>query len=336
MTESRVQTAKIAAGLLVLPLVELIFFRFYLHSFLGLRIGFPGMTDYDFFLPGPTGFFLLMHCLHQGKQVTLRFDKKIFLIHICFLFGFLTFNHFLKMQGGFASGFFAIYWTGLFFGMVGSAFCLFVQPSYYLLNPNRWAFLPTLLLVFSFPIYLRLFRFAWQASSFAIYYGIQVFSGLFSLGFSVHHTASHYIVLEHPALKARIGQGCAGLDGMFLFTFTFILLATVNFKKFSGKQWIFVYCLGMVGMYFINLLRILLLFTIGVALVQWLGSRWGIDVFKTIAHAHLGWLLYLFSIATYVGAIHLWWSRHLVRRSFINRNGSRRGFVTEPGNRAHL
>ncbi len=294
------EVIKKAFLLALLPVIELVFLRVYLHSFLNLRIGFPGMTDYDFFIPGPVAFLLLVYSLESGKSSRLKIQKNILLTNLLLLALCVLNGHLYSSVSSFSS----FLWRSSFFvlliGLVASGFGSFISFSYYFKNPNRISIIPATLIAFIFPIYMLLFQKVWGSFSFFTSTGVEKLTRLlFGNAVEISLSPSRYLILDHELLKVRIGQGCIGGDGVLLFTFVTLMLMILFRKSVTRFQWFLVFLSGLVVMYLVNLVRIIFLFVLGIALMKTFESERAMLIFKLTAHTHLGWILYLTSIASY-------------------------------------
>lgn len=290
--------------LFFIPFIELIALRIYLHHFLKLRIGFIGMTDFDFLLPLPIASFFLVYAWEGGKKGSLPFREKKNFSNLFFVFCFLLLNHSYAEILNFSPFFLKLVWHGLLLAVFLSALCIFLPFSYYNQQSKRWMWVPFVLIASVFPLSMNFFSFLWPAFSFFTYQCVKFFVGLFfGQSVAISLSPSNYLVMEHAFLKVRIGQGCIGLDGIFLFTFVCLLFFCLRRKAFSGLQWGMIYLLGILGMCLMNIFRILFLFSTGISLYRNLGSEAGRVIFTTLAHTHVGWILYLSALVTYFSVL---------------------------------
>ena len=86
---------------LFIPVIELLFARYYLHSVLGLRIGFYNTTDFDYVLPVPTAILIFYCALQQKERVSIQWQPKWFIANMNFFVVFLIFNHLGSKVGAF-------------------------------------------------------------------------------------------------------------------------------------------------------------------------------------------------------------------------------------------
>jgi len=61
----------------------------------------------------------------------------------------------------------------------------------------------------------------------------------------------------------NIGKPCSGIDSMMMFIFLFVFIAGYDWIKFNKRKLIPLFFIGTIGVFFVNVLRIYLLITIG-------------------------------------------------------------------------
>jgi exosortase/archaeosortase family protein len=85
--------------------------------------------------------------------------------------------------------------------------------------------------------------------------------------------------------RAIVGKSCSGIDSFLLFTSLYTLIFILDYKRLKKKLAILLYFLGIVGMFFVNILRIFLLFIIG----AYIDAKFAVGLF----HTNAGWVLFL-------------------------------------------
>lgn len=279
-----------AIAVMALPVLELILLRFYFHDFLNLRIGFPGFTDYELLLPAPMGFFAFFIALETAQSAKLHFTKLWFGIHCIVISVFV-----LATQSGVSYG---IWIMGLV-ATILSAFLVFWNPKQILANPNFWAIGPSCVMVFSLVLYMKYGSKLWQLAIHQMEWILREFlsfTGNEVVQVSVTKKELH---LYHPLVKLRLGQGCGGFDGIFFFLSALSIFAPLNWRLFRAKTWLLIGFLGTIFFMVLNVLRILVLFSLGIAGSLILGQEKGISLMISIFHAHLGYLLYATGMALF-------------------------------------
>jgi exosortase/archaeosortase family protein len=295
----------IKRGLLVLiwPAFQLLGLRLILRFGFGLSYGFQGITDYDFLLPAPIGFLILMQVLDSKKIEPLTLQKKALILNLTATALFLLLNashpwFYEKSPIDFVS-----LWFFLLGTIFLSSFCLFLSPQFYLRNPNRFAFLPCLLIATSLYFHRIALHHEWKWIGAFTSHSVHAFFRMipFSQASSTF-SATQELALEHPAFSARISEGCGGLDSLFLFSLVYFIVVLTREMESKPLRTSLIYLLGLVFMYVLNIVRIASLFFLGVLLVKVFPRPIGVSIFKLVFHAHLGWFLYCFGIYFYLKA----------------------------------
>ena len=279
-----------AVAVMALPILELVALRHYFHDVLQLRIGFPGFTDYELFLPAPLGFLAFFVSLETAQITQLRFQKLWFGIHSIVFSLFI-----LATQSGISFEFWSL---GLILTTL-TAFLIFWNPKEIVKNPNFWAIGPSCLMVFSVVLYMKYGSQVWH---FAIHHFEGLLKGLLAvtgneiIKVSVVREQLH---IYHPLVRLRLGQGCGGFDGILFFLAAFSIFAPLNWRCFSWKSWLGFAFLGAGLFLLLNILRILILFSVGVWGSLLMGQEAGISLMIGFFHVHLGYLLYAAGMCLY-------------------------------------
>jgi len=295
------ETTRRALAVLTWPLLQLFFLRVFIHEFLQLRFGFSNITDFDLILPAPIAFVVLWHALEKAGPCSLKLQRKALVVNLIASAVFLLGNNFYEELIRLSPLGTVSMWF-VFLGLViTSAFCVFVPPSYYYKNENRFSFLPCTLIGSSLYFYTNGFHTGWSwlgsLTSVSIY-------GIFKLiPFTQaisYFNANSEVVLEHPLFTASIGKACGGFDSFFYFTIVFLLVHTLYRKALRPSRSVTVYGGGLSLMFTLNLFRIVFLFFLGIGLQKVLPHKTAINLFKLCFHANFGWLLYTAGIFTYL------------------------------------
>lgn len=110
------------------------------------------------------------------------------------------------------------------------------------------------------------------------------------------------IILSAPHFQLRLFDGCSGIEGMFLFAFLLSTLLLFDWPLFRARDCLWLYLAGLLGVFFLNAIRITALFLLGVW--AWrpdagplaIASR---DLPLTLFHSFAGWALYLAAFAVF-------------------------------------
>jgi exosortase/archaeosortase family protein len=76
-----------------------------------------------------------------------------------------------------------------------------------------------------------------------------------------------------------IAQTCSGIDSMLLFTFLFFGILAWDWKILNKKKAVFLFCIGIIGVFLLNILRIFFLILIG----AYLSQSFALNIFHTNA-----------------------------------------------------
>ncbi|NBX83701.1 exosortase/archaeosortase family protein, partial [bacterium] len=277
-----------SAMLLVIPVTEALFLRWLLHSALGLRIGFVGFTDSDFIFPMPLSFLFCFWTMNQARQFRFKLNTAMLLFNLALLSSFVGLNTVFYLRGSNPSGFWMMgLWWLLFVGIVASALLIWIGFWQFLTHPSRRSVVPALLVGFSIVVTQNWGGMLWPLISRMLEGSLEPL-----LPFKLLRSSSH-LILVHPALTLRIGLGCSGLDGLLFYMATFLLVWPLGGTYFLTKwRWAKVFVIGLVLQYILNLLRISLLFGLGIGLVRLFGVQQGTSILMNFFHVHLGYVLY--------------------------------------------
>jgi exosortase/archaeosortase family protein len=93
--------------------------------------------------------------------------------------------------------------------------------------------------------------------------------------------------------RAIVGKPCSGIDSFLLFTSLYALIVLLDHKKIHKVKALWVYVIGIVGMFLTNVLRIMLLFIVGAYVDP--------DLAIGLFHTNAGWILF-------IGYFFIFWS----------------------------
>lgn len=280
-----------ASGLVFLLSGELLFLRYLLRQGLGLEIGWRFTTDYDLFLPFFCALFLTLFSLHQRDVLRFHFSKKNLAVHSLFL------ALFVLVSWG-ASGL----WSLAGFLVVASFFSSFFSLRALFSRPVLELAIPFLLVAFSITLVLNLPNFLWNA--FLARTGNWACSVLTVLvpksqcvvEGTLGANQESVLNLSTSFMAFKIGKGCAGLEGIFLFSSIFMAWLGISPKDPGGVVTSVLFVSGLFYILFLNVLRLFLVLGAVRGIFQVWGIeaayRWGIVIF----HTHIGWLVYLAGI----------------------------------------
>lgn len=91
--------------------------------------------------------------------------------------------------------------------------------------------------------------------------------------------------------SAIIGRPCAGIDSLLLYIAVFALIIILDYKKMKKWPTAIFFVVGAIGMFFVNIIRLLLLFIIG----STIDARFALGLF----HTNIGWILFMIYFVVY-------------------------------------
>ncbi|MBI3294442.1 MAG: hypothetical protein HYZ71_06895 [Deltaproteobacteria bacterium] len=279
--------------ILTVPFFEFFVLRFWLHSILNVRIGFPFLTDYDYVCPSLLAFLILMLRLQQEEPVSLQIRKTTAAIHLLLVATFVTLS--LNFSWLKASHLLWLWWGAAATTLVSGLFVL-VKASYFFGKKNRYRVLAALPIAGSKLIARQLFAFLWVPAMHLT--GLLVYGGLrpfFSdLSHTVHLTnrQEEYVHISNSAYTLAIGVGCSGLEGVGFVGAALLFTIMLDPKRLRPIFWINCLLTGLIAFYLLNVLRLGLVFSIATVFLHLFGHDIGVASALTLVHDSMGWLLH--------------------------------------------
>lgn len=290
----------IPLALLALPCVEVFWLHAWVRETFGPNNAVLGFYSRDVFIPLLIGAAIALDVLHRRRPLEL--GPSLPLLFNLTLFGAL----FLQLR----------FWSA-FLGFVGHAVSVallilealalgplalfgFLKPGpfYRRLKPAapRWlGVIGASALLFRYPIWIEA---AWPVIGPLTTNCTAFLLTLFGVPPTTVKT-QYNILLTHPDLKVGIGQGCAGLEGVFFFVFAFSLYWALLERPIpitKAAKW---FVGGVTFLFFLNIFRIAVFFWIA---VQMSGPK-GSSFFEWAFHHNVGWFLYALGIAGFFAAL---------------------------------
>jgi len=110
-------------------------------------------------------------------------------------------------------------------------------------------------------------------------------------------------VLLSPHYTIEVYPGCSGLEGIFILLFLLSVFVLYDWDHFKTRRLLLRYALGIIFMFFVNVLRITSLFTLGYwahdpHAWMWVQSLKGAPAF--MFHTYVGWVFYLIAIVIFI------------------------------------
>lgn len=311
------------AVVLLLPLVEFLILRFLFHSVFRIKIGWRLCTDQDLFIPVIVSFFLLFYVLQRERPLVLKLRRSGVLAHGLLLYLFVLMTVCCRFDQ--LPSWVYVLWSVVAILSFASSLIVLVAPSFFLNNPNRWAVVPCGLISLLIVLYNNSETYlAWTWNIVGQWTGSATYallSAIFgnAIDFSVKGMSN--LAISHASFYLAIGRRCGGLDSFLLFSILFLIILSCHrrFLRFFG--WSSIFLAGLAVAFFANVLRIAILFTLGVVISKLGYSLLARQIVFGAFHAQLGWVLYAccFTLYLYVMFRLLNWKPFSgVRRLFVS------------------
>lgn len=309
----RVNRVLIALLILSLPLAEFLVFRVLLHSVLGVRIGWgPLMVDADLAVPLVPAFLIYFYTLSEKQLPSVSVQRKILSLNLALFVIFLVANLFYNRLLVHLGIRFQAVWWGIALGLLGSASFVWVAPKFYLTHSNRLMVVSCAVMALSIILAKHLFESTWTSIAHAIAtYSCPKIQMILSepvlCRVMVRPSGEHVLRMTGQSVRAFIGHGCGGLDGLVFFLNLSIVLWIHYRETLCPIRWVAASSLGLGLIFFlINPLRIGFLYIVAVEMDRHFPSGYAQTIFQWVFHAHAGWLFYLlFGAAFYLKGLPL-------------------------------
>lgn len=284
---------KLFSPLYLFLVTELFALRCFFREVLGIQIGWPGTSDYDLAIPFTFAFFSYFYVLDRHKKAEFAFNKKAFLIHLSFIFLLVASTLWFSQESLLSTPFYKTLWFMILGGVITSALNIFLPAHFFFQNPGGWAAVPCLLIGLSVVLYQRNFELLWPLfgkwTAGFVCKGLPLVAGKFA---HCELSQTPELLLKTRYYRATLAPGCVGLDGQFLNVLCFLLLLVYQQRGFSLRKGLFLLLGGSLGLFCINVMRVLFLFYLGH--LSTLSNWWaqGGQFVRFAFHSHLGWIAY--------------------------------------------
>ncbi len=102
-----------------------------------------------------------------------------------------------------------------------------------------------------------------------------------------------WLIINH--LSITIGKTCSSIDSILLFIAFFVMLFALDHKRIKKPAYAVAFVIGFIGVFFVNILRLLLLILIGVHI----SADFAVGLF----HTNAGWLFFVLYFLVYYALI---------------------------------
>ncbi len=286
-----------AFKLATLPVLVFLFFRFYFHSILKVAIGYPFLTDYDFVFPTLIAFFFLVHLLESEDPLRLAFHRWGAAIAA------LSFGVFLVLGPALLP--WRPVWFALAFCTIASSLFVWIRPSDFYRHTKSYLIWFAVLAAASKVVARFALDFLWEPAAqltARMSCGVLApFSSNLVCKYHDEQATGFYQMLMHPTFSVSIGLGCGGMEGVSFFVFVGLLILMASGENFGFKNSAKFLLYGAIGIFCMNVLRILIFFLVGIG-VQYVKRAWGVDAsgLLILFHNSIGWILYSAFLIAYV------------------------------------
>lgn len=264
------------------------FFRdLYINEYYGYRVFIEdGFIRYNFYALVGLFFFVNLEKIKQTREISVKTFEMIFSLIISFALFFIPANIFHFRQEilvmlfeytiGFLSGF------ALFILFFGWAFL------------KRFLYEITFLILILVPLKLSpiLVDQFWKYFSGITLFGLQ---GIFSFSKLPAQVNIHTYYVSLKNFSVYIGPSCAGINALvafiLLFIFTLFLMLQKNYKM-RGVYILFMFLLGLLGVFVLNSIRVFLIILVG----AYYSKDFAINAF----HNNIGAVLFLTFFIFYI------------------------------------
>lgn len=295
----------VSLAVLMVPAVELLFFRIWLRHGLELRLGLPGFVDYDVILPSVFAFALFAFVLLRERPVELNMSLPNLNLNTLFAlaFGALSYS-FRSAETSLGADATLALWVTLLIGMIVSALAVLVPFSYVLSHPRKWVALPCLMIASTVVIVNHLYTAAWPwfgvASAESVCSVLQAIDGQTKCSWG----SPYYYGIRNGAMRIMFGPPCSGTDGLLLFLVGFTLFLTLQKTTVSRYKAVGIFFVGVAFAFVLNVTRVVAIFQLSTLMNAWFGNpKLGLVLFVEFFHSHAGWLLYAVGWTAFFGTL---------------------------------
>lgn len=285
--------------IVVPPLVEFVFMRVFFRYFLGIKMGYVAITDYDFVFTGCFAFVVLMMALERKARLTLSLNKSTLTINILALTSFIAISIYFEKLTALHPVLFLNLWLVTALSTLISATFLFVRPAYFFWHKEKKFILPAILAGLSGIIAKMLYPLLWKPVAIASGYAVCGLLKPFMSTMSCQLKQS--LMLHGSSFTLAVGTACSGLDSVVFFLFSIGLISICDWKRFSPKTWLGLYLYGAFFMLALNVVRISMFFVFSTWAHQWFGNTTGVLFTLTIFHQSIGWFIFGSGLAIFLG-----------------------------------
>jgi exosortase/archaeosortase family protein len=125
------------------------------------------------------------------------------------------------------------------------------------------------------------------------------------LGLPMIKDVSNSYMIQHPSFGTLVGAPCSGLEGVFFFIAAFSFILMIEPERPSRLRIAVIYCIGIIYMFVLNIVRITFFFLIALWAVQKWGQKEAAELYVSLFHGNIGWLIYTLGLAFFFALLFL-------------------------------
>lgn len=288
---------------LFFPICEIIIIRNTLHELLGSNLMRLGIHATDFYLPFALGITLVFFIIQKKEPLTIQLNKRLLSINLALIFILVQFKTFFSPPN------FSAEKTALTLLILPSLILftsLFIFISFHELlqkiRAHQIRFLIgiiALCFLLFYPLILELFWVPLSTSTAILSAWVL---NLFGLKVETLNLGGFFRMWS-PYFSATMVMGCSGLEGIFFFIYSCLLLQMIDPLSFKRFPTLWIYLLGIFWMFFLNIVRLTTFFSIAAYLENHLRVEQGKEFYEWAVHTNIGWLLYFTGLIFFFSAM---------------------------------
>lgn len=289
-----------AMALCALPVIELVFFRWLLHSALELRLGFGGFVDADVILPGFFSFAIFLFVLERDQPVRLCLQRRWLVANALAFAIFLLFNLVIVRK---VSAVGPLWWS-LCAAMALTALFSFWSFSSVLSNRFRLAAIPCAICATSVWIVKSIYVFSWpvfgKLSATVACHVLRQLDGQTTCQWK----SQYYLGIVNKPMYALVGPACGGAEIITLFSMCVFLYALVDSDRLVRRALPLLFVASLLFATLLNVARIVTVIEAGVLVNDlYPNSMYGNMLVAKFFHTHVGWVFYFVGLIFFFGCV---------------------------------
>ena len=289
MKEKIINSVKIFLFVFLIPILESFLLKYITIS--------RFVLDFDYLIIGFISFYILLQNIKQTNNILFKSNRKAILLNLLSFLSYagiisIMYKHLSLVNSPpvrFVLMILAL--TIILTGLIS-----FIDLS--ILNNHKLKFLILTLLLFTIAAYPTLNLFLWRYLSSSTCKIVCCAINLFGYN---NVSMIEDFTLKSPIFKISIHSMCSGLEGISFFITSFsIFLIILSDNSLKLNFILFSYVIGIIYMYFLNIIRITAYFLFGLSLTSKYNSADAVKSILKLFHSNIGWILYLIGISLFI------------------------------------